>query len=125
MTKETVEKYVQAIDGKSILATVKGGEKNENGAISMPWVDYDDVINDLMKDFFESDMVDYDYHRNSNRLLDGRECDAARIATMTRAELGTYLTYILRGERFCTGIIKSFLDNGVLVALLQRLSEML
>ena len=124
MTKETVEKYIQAIDGKS-LATVKGGEKNENGAIIMPWVDYDDVIIDLMDDFFESDMVDYEYRRNSEGLIYGRECDAARIATMTRAEVGTCLTYILRGERFCTGFIKSFLDNGVLVALLQRLSEIL
>jgi hypothetical protein len=45
MTKETVEKYVQAIDGKS-LATVRGGKKDKNGAIIMPWVDYDDVIID-------------------------------------------------------------------------------
>lgn len=124
MTKETVEKYVQAMDGKS-LATVRGGKKDKNGAIIMSCVDYDDVIIDLMEDFFESDMVDYEYQRNSEGLIYGRECDAARIATMTRAEVGTCLTYILRGERFCTGIIKSFLDNGVLVALLQRLSEML
>ena len=100
MTKEVIEKYIQAIDGKS-CATKGGGERDKGGAITMPWVDYDDAIDDLMSDFFNSDLVDYNYSRNSIGLIDSKNLDAGKIASMTSAEIGTCLTYIFRGERFC------------------------
>lgn len=48
-----------------------------------------------------------------------------KIDTLTLAEVTAWLTWILRGERFCYGLFQSYIDNGAIAALLNRGSEIL
>lgn len=42
------------------------------------------------------------------------------VETMSVKEVCTWLTWILRGERFCDGLFESCIENGSLQALLKR-----
>ena len=123
MTKEKLERYILAIErGES--ATVIGGEREADGTVTMPSVDYSEVLDELVEDFYQSELEDLEYRANAEGLI-GKNLlpDSERIAAMTIAEIGTCLTYIIRGERFCDGHILRFLKNGALKALLERLLD--
>ena len=45
------------------------------------------------------------------------------ISEMKRKEIGTMLTFIARGERFCDGHIMGFVESGQLLELMKRLKE--
>ena len=119
MTKETIKKHIAAIDGKK-CGVMHGIEKTKDGVLMMPFADYDPVISELEREFFASDLVDYQYGDTATILIDSLP---EKLNTMTKKEIGTCLTFIFRGERFCEGHILSYLENGMLVALLRRLAD--
>ena len=119
MKKEQLEKYIAAIDGKK-CGTMHGSKKTKDGVLMMPFAHYDPVIRELEHDFFESDLVDYHYGDTAPALIDSLP---AGLDNLSKQEIGTCLTFIFRGERFCEGHIISYLENGILVALLRRLVE--
>lgn len=117
MTKESLEKYISAIDNKQ-CGIMHGSEKDQDGGLMMPFAHYDPIIRELEQEFFESDLVDYQYGDTALALIDSLP---AKLDILNRKEIGTCITFIFRGERFCEGHILSYLENGLLVALLRRL----
>ena len=45
------------------------------------------------------------------------------INNLTYKEIGTILTAIIRGDRFCSGLIYSKVKDGTLLRLLERLKD--
>ncbi len=43
-----------------------------------------------------------------------------RVGSLSKEDVCTWLTWILRGERFCDGLFQSCIDNGSLSVLLLR-----
>jgi len=88
------------------------------------YAEYPREIRDFQGIFFNSDLVDYQYNLtmdergwyNENKLLKD-------IAAMSKKDVGTCLTAIFRGERFCAGLINEYVKNGILIDILKRLSE--
>lgn len=77
---------------------------------------------DAWTEFYEKmesgNCIDMDYLKHtSGKNIKEVEKD---IATMTLDEVKTWLTWILRGERFCDGLFETCIDDGTLLALLQR-----
>ncbi|WP_433676470.1 DUF6508 domain-containing protein [Microbacterium gorillae] len=86
-----------------------------SGAWTMPYPEYDDV---LMKALWAAqDIVgaDYDYLDSYERVR------AVPLGSVSGAELSTWFTYILRGERFSDGHIAHYVESGELLILLERL----
>lgn len=119
MTKEKIERYIASIDGKQ-CGVIHGSEKNEDGVLIMPFAHYDPIIIELEREFFASDLVDYHYGDTAPILINSL---SKKLDAMTKKEIGTCLTFIFRGERFCEGHILCYLENGMLVALLRRLAN--
>ena len=86
-----------------------------SGAWTMPYPQYDDV---LMKALWAAqDIVgaDFDYLASYKRVRE------VPLGSVSGAELSTWFTYILRGERFSDGHIAQYVESGELLMLLERL----
>lgn len=60
---------------------------------------------------------DTNYIENQKKIAD------KKISEMNKNEIGTMLTFITRGERFCDGHIIGFVESGQLLELMKRLKE--
>jgi ADP-ribosyl-[dinitrogen reductase] hydrolase len=95
-----------------------GGEKTENGAITMPYPVYPEDVLEFYRLAGQPCWSDYDYvPTEAGRMLH----DDAIIRRATLAEIVTMLTYCVRGERFSDGHWAAMLESGRIVALLKRL----
>jgi ADP-ribosylglycohydrolase len=79
---------------------------------------YDDRVRNLINAVHEDDIYDPDYLQNYE-VTQGKDTSA-----LTLVEIGTYLTHVVRGERFCDGHIASLIEDGVLARLLSRYLEL-
>lgn len=117
---ENLQKYIDAIENTNCGQLICG-KTTADGALIMPYADYSTIIYEMMKEFFATDIVNYNYLETARELLDNFD---VMIHTMTAKQVGTCLTYIFRGERFCEGLILTHLQNGKIVACLKRLMEL-
>lgn len=69
--------------------------------------------------FYNSDLVDKEYTLNT------KEISKKDINELTYKEIGTMLTSIIRGDRFCSGLIYSKVKDGTLLKLLERLQKVI
>jgi ADP-ribosyl-[dinitrogen reductase] hydrolase len=79
---------------------------------------YDECVRALIKAVHEDGGYDADYLRHYEAVK------AKDVTTLTYAEVGAYLTHIVRGERFWAGHIASVIHDGVLRRLLKRYLEL-
>ena len=81
----------------------------------------------LWTEFYEK--LESEGHIDNEYLAKTAEKDISqeiqRIDKLTLAEVNAWLTWILRGERFCDGLFQSCIDNGAVSALLSRGNELL
>lgn len=101
------------------------GGKQADGQVIMPYVAYDEKIEEFFEEFSRSELADRDY---------GEKMDArgwweesamnAAIAEMSAEDVGTCITAIWRRDRFSEGTILRFIKNGILAKLLARLKEL-
>lgn len=103
--------------------TLENSTENANDEIKL-YVEYPREISDFQRIFFNSDLVDIEYDRTMNERGWYNEKNLSRdIGTMSKKEAGTCLTAIFRGERFCAGLIKEYVKNGIIVEIMKHLSE--
>jgi len=79
--------------------------------------DYSDEIRAWMDAMYALELVDVNYNKNIEGI---REKKASE---MSMNEILTMMTYYLRGERFCDGLISSAMREGQLPELSLRLQE--
>ena len=100
---------------KSQKVEWEGIKENDDNSFSMPFPKYDKAVIDWIEAFYNLKLLDYNYVENFNYLKD------KSIEKMDFYESLSYLTYIIRGERFCDGLIASNLENGNIELLEKRL----
>lgn len=98
---------------------------SDKGILSFPFPVYPKAVIEFQDAFYSSDeFKDFNYKNNMNENgwydIDKMEKD---IPSMTKNNIATCITAIIRGERFCDGRIAQFIKNGILVKLLERLNE--
>ena len=83
----------------------------------------DDLWGYLAEGLEKAGCADYDYIQHT----EGHDIDevSKNINQMNFEECCAWLTWILRGERFCDGLFASCLEQGHLAALLDRACEVL
>jgi hypothetical protein len=89
-----------------------------SGARTMPYPAYDDVLMTALWAAQNIVGTDYDYLASYPRVRE------VPLGSVSAAELSTWFTYILRGERFSDGHIAHYVESGELLVLLERLIEL-
>ena len=88
--------------------------RKEENIIHLGHIQYDFSIYDLVNKLGP----DYDYKKNIELVRQ------KQIAELTLSEIATYFTWLMRSERFCDGLIASYIDNGTFAQLLVRLIDL-
>lgn len=67
---------------------------------------------------FESLEPCFNYHEKAERII-----ELTNTKLLDFDDLRALLTYLFRGEKFCDGLIASFIKNGKLLSWIERLNE--
>jgi len=97
-----------------------GGIKNEDGAISLPYPQYDQTTLVFFKLVANECWLDYGYDPSrTGKLLQ----DHAYVRSCSLEQIRTLLTYCIRGERFMDGHWEVMIKDGYIQRILLRLAE--
>ena len=108
-------------DGFSPVKKWHGGDKDDDGAITMLWPEYQPIVEEFFRIASSECWTDYDYlSKSAGKMLD----DENAVRTADLVEIKTMLTFCVRGERFFTGHWEAVIENGYVRRILQRLGEL-
>ena len=93
---------------KSRKVNWKEPKKGEDGIIVMGFPLYDEEVKKWIDEFYRLKLSDYNYLDNYKKYKN------KKIEELSLEETLLYITFIIRGERFCDGHIASFLENGTI-----------
>ena len=97
-----------------------GGEKQEDGSITLPYPNYNSVVEEFFRCAGRECWLDYGYKpEQASQMLR----DENLIKTASLPQLKTMLTFCLRGERFSDGHCGKMIEQGYIRRLLERLNE--
>ena len=113
---EVIVDTIYDLKNNSNACTLSSGE-TEDGKIIIPESVLGEKLKIFIRYFGESDLLDKGYMENE-KLIHGKDIDK-----LTYREIGTMLTAIIRGDRFCSGLIYSKVKDGTLLKLLERLKD--
>ncbi|KAA0919221.1 DUF6508 domain-containing protein [Dietzia sp. ANT_WB102] len=106
-----------------------GGDQQEDGSFTFRYPIYDRDTQKVMEVCNGGALTDFDYRRTLERHgghgLGSQAPDFVALARDSDEDLiVALLTWIMRSERFGAGDVAAALENGALVALLDRLREL-
>jgi len=93
--------------------------KNNDGSNAFPYIKFNSEVRDFIKTFYNSEYVDDDYIENMNEISDYRNVNEEH----TILELSTILTYIIRRDRFVTGLLLAHIEDGLIFRILNLLQK--
>ena len=97
----------------------EGGEKLENGSITLPYPKYDPLVEEFFR-FGGGRWIDYEYNpEQAYQMLK----DETRLKTASLVEIKPMLTFCVRGERFSDGHWGEMIEKGYIRRILERLKE--
>ncbi|MGY1651187.1 DUF6508 domain-containing protein [Geodermatophilus sp. SYSU D01119] len=102
------------------LVEWRGGERQADGAITVPWAQYAPLVSALLGALGRAGAVPvFDWMRwEGTRRLSSADDVAAPLADVARL-----VTAILRGERFSEGTVAAALEDGRLLAAARRVRD--
>lgn len=87
----------------------KKPKKNEDGTYTMPFPMYSKEVDKWVRVFYELELMDKNYIENYDKYIKNKN-----IEDLSAYEILSYFTHIIRGERFCDGMIASALESGLI-----------
>jgi hypothetical protein len=107
-------------DGFSPVVNWRGSEKQKDGAITMPYPNYDKVVEEFFRVAGNEWWLDYEYSpEQAGKMLR----DEQFIKAASLSQIKTMLTFCVRGERFSDGHWGAMIEEGYIRRLLERLDE--
>lgn len=98
-----------------------GGTTSKDGVFTMPWPEYDEIVEEFFRTASTECWIDYNYRpEEACRMLENDDV----LKTADLAQIKTMLTYCVRWERFCDGHWDEMIKGGHVRRLLQRLAEL-
>ncbi len=95
-----------------------GGEKQKDGSITMPYPDYDPLVEEFYRAVSGGGWLDYEYNpEQAYQMIQ----DESLIKTASLSQICTMLTFCVRGERFSDGHWAEMIEKGYIRRLLERL----
>lgn len=93
------------------------GDGSKENPFVMPYFIYDEDVNQFVHDFYELNIINYSYNEHMEAI------ERKPTEELTEEELITKLTAIIRGDRFCEGLINSMLKDGTIQDILTALKK--
>lgn len=107
-------------DGFSPVTSWSGGEKQKDGSITIPYPNYNKVVEDFFRLASSECWLDYEYiPEQAWQML--RNENLVKIASLPQIKV--MLTFCVRGERFSDGHWGTMIEEGHIRRLLERLNE--
>ena len=107
-------------EGFSPIDNWGGGEKHQDGSLSMPYPNYNSVVEEFFRLVSSAGWLDYAYDpEQAYEMLK----DESRVKTASLSQIKTMLTFCVRGERFSDGHWGTMIEKGYIRRLLERLNE--
>ncbi len=107
-------------EGFSPVDSWSGGEKQKDGSISVPYPNYNPVVEEFFHAVSGGGWLDYEYNpEQAYQMLK----DEKLIKTASLSQIKTMLTFCVRGERFSDGHWAQMIEEGYIRRLLERLNE--
>lgn len=117
--------YIETFEEMRNSSVVRHAGIQRDETIQMPYIEYKSEINEFDKLFQASKFVDFDYHDKMSKYGWWDETVLIKdLPSMTIDSALTNLTAIFRQERFSDGTIHHFIDNGVIIDLLNRIKTL-
>ena len=120
---EALKAYLPLLykEGFSPVKKWHGGEKDDDGVITMPYPEYQPIVEEFFRIASSECWTDYDYlSKSAGKMLD----DENAVKSADLDQIKTMLTFCVRGERFCTGHWNAVIEKGHVRRLLERLAEL-
>lgn len=95
-----------------------GGGLQPDGTLQFPFPIYSKKVSAWHEALYDLNLTDKNYYNNYEKIKN------KPIDELTRDEILTRMTYLVRAERFCDGVIEEALNDGTLEALSVRLYEL-
>lgn len=118
IVSKIISDTIYDLKNNSNACTLSGGE-TEDGKIIIPESMLGEKLRNFVRYFYDSDLLDKEYMENEKNIKD------KNIDELGYKEIGTMLTAIIRGDRFCSGLIYSKVKDGTILKLLERLQEVI
>ena len=97
-----------------------GGEQQTDGSFTMPYPNYNPVVEEFFRLVSSEGWLDYQYNpEQAYEMLK----DEKLIKTASLPQIKTMLTFCVRGERFSDGHWAQMIEEGYIRRLLERLDE--
>lgn len=107
-------------EGFAPIESWSGGEKREDGSFTIPYPNYNPVVEEFFRSAGRECWLDYGYSpEQASQMLR----DETLIKTASLPQIKTMLTFCLRGERFSDGHWGAMIEQGYIRRLLERLIE--
>ena len=108
-------------DGLSPFKVGGGGSALEDGTLTTPWPEYDEIVLQFIQTASRTCWSAFDYRpETAYRMLQDEE----RVRTADLTQIKWMLTYCVRGERFSDGHWGAMIEKGHVRRLLERLAEL-
>ena len=103
-----------------------GGEKREDGVLTMPYAIYSDKLKAFIKDVYDSGVMVKEYSNELKRLIpDWQTVDIQEVVkTADLYMLRVILTKCIRVDRFNEGSLGRSVQSGLVLAILKRMQEL-
>ena len=118
---ETLTSFLPRLyaDGFSPVARWEGGEKRDNGSMTLPYPKYDPLVDEFFRHVASDGWLDYAYSpEGAGQMIR----DENAIKTASLEQIQTMLTFCIRGERFSDGHWEEMIQKGYIRQLLERLN---
>ena len=104
--------------GEMVIDTNHDGTKNDPK--HFPYVKYEKSINYFFHDFYEGDYAIKDYLDKGNEICKSIK-SGRNISDLSEEELLIFLTWIIRGDRFCDGLLLNRCKDGTVYEIVKGL----
>ena len=99
------------------VCTLTKYENSEENVITIQESKPDEQLTKFIKYLYDTNKMDSNYKK--------KDIESKKISEMNYEDILTKLTFIIRGDRFCSGNLYSYVKNGEFLELLLRLRNLI
>ena len=117
---EELFKLIPQIKTTKKFGTLKGGEKEEDNTIIVPYYELDTVVLNFVEIVYKTPiMIKFDWSKwEEGKIIIKEKRNFEELDVMTLCKL---ITAIVRNDRFCEGVLLKAFENGTILKILMAI----
>ena len=112
---DIIADFMKAMKNGEEVCKLTPGAYLENGTPFMSETEWGEKIGKFVNSLAENNMIDFDYITNIDKIKN------KEIEEFTLPEVLTYITFLIRRDRFCSGALYGSVQDGTLLRATERL----